>query len=101
MKTQNDRKIVAELERTDEVQRQAQVKRQALERETAVLHLRGEVVRSQQMVRVAPQNALAAAAAAGGERNAVQFRAEGRRPQSYSDRSASVGATRAARRAGR
>jgi hypothetical protein len=35
MKTQTDRKIAAELERTYEAQREAQVKRQALERETA------------------------------------------------------------------
>lgn len=34
MKTQTDRKIAAELERTYDAQREAQVKRQALERET-------------------------------------------------------------------
>ena len=59
MKTQTDRKIAEELERTYEVQREAQIKRQALERETAVANLQGEVVRSEQMVKVAQQNALA------------------------------------------
>jgi uncharacterized membrane protein YqiK len=77
MKTQTDRKIAEELERTYEVQREAQVKRQALERETAVANLQGEVVRSEQMVRVAQQNALATAEAARGEGQALQLRAEG------------------------
>src|SRR5262245_21137366 len=77
MKTQTDRKIAAELERTYDAQREAQVKRQALERETAVANLQGEVVRSEQMVRVASQNALAAAETAKGEANAVRLRAEG------------------------
>ncbi len=58
MKTQTDRKIAAELERTYDAQREAQVKRQALERETSVANLQNEVVRSEQMVRIAQQNAL-------------------------------------------
>jgi uncharacterized membrane protein YqiK len=77
MKTQTDRKIAEELERTYEVQREAQVKRQALERETAVANLQSEVVRSEQMVRVAHQNALATAETARGEGQALQRRAEG------------------------
>jgi uncharacterized membrane protein YqiK len=77
MKTQTDRKIAAELERTYDAQREAQVKRQALERETAVANLQNEVVRSEQMVRVAQQNALAAAEVAKGEANATRLRAEG------------------------
>jgi uncharacterized membrane protein YqiK len=77
MKTQTDRKIAEELERTYEVQREAQVKRQALERETAVANLQAEVVRSEQMVRIAEQNALAAAEAARGDGNATRLRAEG------------------------
>jgi uncharacterized membrane protein YqiK len=77
MKTQTDRKIAEELERTYEVQREAQVKRQALERETAVANLQSEVVRSEQMVRVAQQNALATAETARGEGQALQRRAEG------------------------
>ena len=59
------------------MQREAQVKRQALERETAVANLQNEVVRSEQMVRIAQQNALAAAEAARGEGNATRLRAEG------------------------
>ena len=77
MKTQTDRKIAGELERTYDAQREAQVKRQALERETAVANLQNEVVRSEQMVRIAQQNALAAAEAAKGEANATRHRAEG------------------------
>lgn len=77
MKTQTDRKIAAELERTYDAQREAQVKRQALERETSVANMQNEVVRSEQMVRVAQQNALAAAEAARGEGNATRLRAEG------------------------
>jgi hypothetical protein len=77
MKTQTDRKIAQELERTYEVQREAQVQRQALERETAVANLQSDVARSEQMVLVAQQNALAAAEAARGEGNALRLRAEG------------------------
>jgi uncharacterized membrane protein YqiK len=77
MKTQTDRKIAAELERTYDAQREAQVKRQALERETAVANLQSEVVRSEQMVRIAQQNALGAAESARGEANAIRLRAEG------------------------
>jgi len=77
MKTQTDRKIAQELECTYEVQREAQIKRQALERETAVANLQGEVVRSEQMVKVAQQNALAAAEQARGEGSALELRAQG------------------------
>jgi uncharacterized membrane protein YqiK len=77
MKTQTDRKIAAELERTYDAQREAQIKRQALERETAVANLQNDVVRSEQMVRIAQQNALAVAEAALGEANATKARAEG------------------------
>src|SRR5580765_1063370 len=77
MKTQTDRKIAGELERTYEVQREAQVQRQALERETAVANLQRDVVQSEQMVRISQQNALAVAEAARGEANATRLRAEG------------------------
>jgi len=77
MKTQTDRKIAAELERTYDAQREAQIKRQALERETAVANLQSDVVRSEQMVRIAQQNALAVAESAKGEANATRARAEG------------------------
>ena len=76
MKTQTDRKIAAELERTYDAQREAQVKRQALERETAVANLQNDVVRSEQMVRIAQQNAVAVAESAKGEANATRARAE-------------------------
>jgi uncharacterized membrane protein YqiK len=77
MKTQTNRKIAAELERTYDAQREAQVKRQALERETAVAHLQSDVVKSEQMVRIAQQGALAAPEAARGEGIATRLRAEG------------------------
>ncbi len=76
MKTQTDRKIADELQRTFEVQREAQMKRQMLERETAVANMQAEVVRSEQMVRIAEKNALAAAEKAKGESARVKLEAE-------------------------
>ncbi len=77
MKTQTDKKIADELQRTYEAQREAQVKRQDLERETAIANMQAEVVRSEQMVRITEKHALAAAEAARGEGNAIRGRAEG------------------------
>jgi uncharacterized membrane protein YqiK len=77
MKTQTDRKIAAEMEQTYDAQREAQIKRQALERETAVANLQADVVKSEQMVRIVEQNARATAEAARGEANAVRLRADG------------------------
>ena len=77
MKTQTDRKIAEEMERTYQAQREAQVQRQELERETAVANMQAEVVRSEQMVRIAERNALAVAEAAKGEAAATRVRAEG------------------------
>ena len=77
MKTQTDRKIAAELQRTYDAQREAEVQRQTLERETAIANLQNDVVRSEQMVRISQQNALAAAETAKGEANATRLRAEG------------------------
>jgi len=76
MKTQTDRKIADELQRTFESQKQAQVKRQELERETAVANLQAEVVRSEQMVRITEKQALAAAEHAKGEAAAARLRAQ-------------------------
>ena len=65
MKTQTrDRKIAQELQVTYDVQRQAQIQRQTLERETAIAGMQGEVVRSEQMVQIAEKNALAQAESA-------------------------------------
>jgi len=76
MKTQTDRKIAEELQRTYGVQREAQVQRQALERETAVANMQAEVVRSEQMVGIAQRNAQATAESARGEASAIRLRAE-------------------------
>lgn len=76
MKTQTDKKIADELQRTYEVQREAQVKRQMLERETAIANMQGEVVRSEQMVRISERNALAVSETARGEAARVRFAAE-------------------------
>jgi len=57
MKTQTDRKIAEELQRTYDVQREAQVRRQALERETSIANMQVEVVRSEQAVRIAEREA--------------------------------------------
>ncbi len=77
MKTQTDRKIAAELERTYDAQREAQIKRQALERETAVANMQSEIVRAEQMVQISERNAVATEATAKGEAAAIRLRAEG------------------------
>ncbi len=71
MKTQTDRKIADELQRTYAAQREAEVQRQALARESAVANMQAEVVRSEQMVRIAETNATAVIAAAKGEAEAT------------------------------
>jgi uncharacterized membrane protein YqiK len=76
MKTQTDRKIADELQRTYAMQREAQVKRQDLERETAIANMQSEVVRSEQQVRIAERNAQAVAEAAKGESAALQLKAQ-------------------------
>ena len=76
MKTQTDRKIAEELQRTYDVQREAQTKRQQLERETSVANMQAEVVRSEQMVAISEKNALAVAETARGEASRVRFAAE-------------------------
>lgn len=76
MKTQTDRKIADELQRTFEVQREAQVKRQLLERETAIANMQAEVVRSEQLVRIAEKNALSVAEKAKGDAARVKLEAE-------------------------
>jgi len=75
MKTQTDRKIADEMQRTFDVQREAQIRRQALERETAAANMQAEVVRSEQMVKVYEQNATAQLATARGEAGAATIRA--------------------------
>ena len=63
MKTQTDRKIAEEM--------------QELERETAVANMQAEVVRSEQMVRIAERTALAVAETAKGEAAAMREKADG------------------------
>jgi uncharacterized membrane protein YqiK len=101
MKTQTDRKIADELKRTYDVQRESQEKRQELERERAVAELQAEVVRSEQMVRIAAQNAQAAAEAAKGQAAAIRLQADAEadatralgaaRAQAYKDGQAALG----------
>jgi uncharacterized membrane protein YqiK len=76
MKTQTDRKIAEELTRTYDAQRESQIKRQDLERETAVANMQSEVVRSEQEVRIAERKAMAVAESAKGEASAIRLRAE-------------------------
>jgi uncharacterized membrane protein YqiK len=90
MKTQTDRKIADELKLTYEVERQSQEKKQELERERAVANLQAEVVRSEQMVRIAEQNARATAEAAKGEAAATRLRAD-----ADADATRALGAARA------
>ena len=97
MKTQTDRKIAEEMERTYQAQREAQVQRQELERETAVANMQAEVVRSEQMVRISERNPLAVAESAKGESAATRLRAEG---ESAAIRSRAEGQADAVRLAG-
>ena len=90
MKTQTDRKIAEELRRTYDAQREAQIKRQELERETAVANMQAEVVRSEQMVRITEKQALAAAEGAKGESAAIRLRAD-----AEADATRAVGAAKA------
>ncbi len=76
MKTQTDRKIAEELQRTYEVQREAQMRRRELERETSVANMQGEVVRSEQMVAISEKSALAMAETAKGDAVRVKLAAE-------------------------
>ena len=94
MKTQTDRKIAEELQITYDVQRQAQVQRQTLERETAIAAMQAEVVRSEQMVQIAEKNALAQAESAKGEAAAVRVRAEAQAIATRATAEAEAAATR-------
>lgn len=76
MKTQTDRKIAEELQRTYEVQREAQLRRQLLERETSVANMQAEVVRSEQMVAISQKNAMAMEETARGDAARVKLAAE-------------------------
>jgi uncharacterized membrane protein YqiK len=76
MKTQTDRKIADELQRTYDVQREAQVRRQLLERETSIANMQNDVVRSEQQVRIAERHAMSVAETARGDATAVKLRAE-------------------------
>ena len=96
MKTQTDRKIAEELQRTYDVQRQAQVKRQELERETSIANMQGEVVRSEQMVRISERNALAAAETAKGEAMKTKLGAEAEANRTRLQAEAEAAATRLA-----
>jgi uncharacterized membrane protein YqiK len=76
MKTQTDRKIAEELRRTYDAQRESQMRRQDLERETAIANMQADVVRSEQEVRIAERKAQANAEFAKGEAAAVRLRAD-------------------------
>ncbi|HET6146649.1 MAG TPA: SPFH domain-containing protein [Polyangia bacterium] len=90
MKTQTDRKIAEELQRTYGAQRESQTKRQDLERETAIANMQGEVVRSEQEVRIAERRAAATAEAAKGDAAATRLRAD-----AEADATRAVGAAKA------
>lgn len=74
MKTQTDRKIADELQRTYDAQREAQIRRQMLERETAAANMQAEVVRSEQAVRIHEKTAEAGVAVARGQAEAARIR---------------------------
>jgi uncharacterized membrane protein YqiK len=76
MKTQTDKKIADELQRTYDAQREAQIRRQMLERETAAANLQADVVRSEQQVRIQEKVAEARVATARGEADSARVRAQ-------------------------
>ena len=76
MKTQTDKKIADELQRTYDAQREAQMRRQMLERETAAANMQAEVVRSEQQVLIQERVAEARVAAARGEAEAARVAAQ-------------------------
>ena len=75
MKTQTDKKIADEMQRTYDAQREAQIRRQMLERETAAANMQAEVVRSEQQVRIHEKVAEARIAQAHGEAEALKLNA--------------------------
>jgi uncharacterized membrane protein YqiK len=95
MKTQTDRKIADELKATYEAQREAQVRRQELERETAVANMQAEVVRSEQQVRIAERQATSRAESAKGEAAATKLHAEAEAAATRMKAQAEAEATRA------
>jgi uncharacterized membrane protein YqiK len=76
MKTLTDRKIAQEQEITFDTQKRAQVKRQTLEKETAIAEMQKEVVRAEQSVNIAERNADAAVKKQEGDSKAVKIAAE-------------------------
>lgn len=70
MKTQTDKKIADEMQRTYDAQREAQMRRQMLERETAAANMQAEVVRSEQLVLIQQKTAESRVAMARGEAEA-------------------------------
>lgn len=95
MKTQTDRKIAEESRRTYDVQRDAQIKRQDLERETAIANMQAEVVRSEQTVRISTQTALSEVEAAKGGAQAKRLFAEAEAEAMTRKANAEAGAIRA------
>ncbi len=95
MKTQTDRKIADELKRTYDAQREAQVRRQELERETAIANMQADVVKSEQHVRIAERQALSVAETAKGEAAALKLRADAEAGATRARAAAEAEATRA------
>ncbi len=94
MKTQTDRKIADELQRTYDAQREAQMRRQMLERETAAANMQAEVVRSEQQVYIHETAAQAVIAAAKGQAEAARVRASADAEVSRVNAAAEADATR-------
>ena len=94
MKTQTDKKIADELQRTYDAQREAQMRRQMLERETAAANLQAEVVRSEQEVIIKQKVAEAVVAAARGEAEAARVRAQAQAEVQRVSAAAAADATR-------
>ena len=76
MKTLTDRKLAQEQEITFDTQKRAQVKRQTLEKETAIAEMQKEVVRAEQSVNIAERTADAVVKKQEGDSKAIKIAAE-------------------------
>lgn len=74
MKTLTDRKIAQEEEKTYETQKTAQVKRQGMEKETAIADMQKEIVKAQQSVEISQRTADATVKKAEGDATSLKLR---------------------------
>lgn len=74
MKTLTDRKIAQEEEKTFEIQRMTQEKRQGVEKETAIADMQREIVKAQQSVEISQRTADASVKKAEGDATSLKLK---------------------------